>query len=104
MPDRVRQGSLQAFATVPANTWNPLRADKKTPTEKVGVLDIGGQGRNRTTDTRIFSPLLYRLSYLATTSRSLYRIFQKTYRTSVPSIRRNAASMGRELGLSAIYE
>src|SRR6266704_4921063 len=24
-----------------------------------------GQGRNRTTDTRIFSPLLYRLSYLA---------------------------------------
>ena len=26
---------------------------------------LGGQGRNRTTDTRIFSPLLYRLSYLA---------------------------------------
>jgi hypothetical protein len=26
----------------------------------------GGQGRNRTTDTRIFSPLLYQLSYLAT--------------------------------------
>ena len=25
----------------------------------------GGQGRNRTTDTGIFSPLLYRLSYLA---------------------------------------
>ncbi len=24
-----------------------------------------GQGRNRTADTRIFSPLLYRLSYLA---------------------------------------
>ena len=29
-------------------------------------LGEGGQGRNRTTDTRIFSPLLYRLSYLAT--------------------------------------
>jgi hypothetical protein len=29
------------------------------------VLDYGGQGRNRTTDTRIFSPLLYQLSYLA---------------------------------------
>src|SRR5882762_11161011 len=28
--------------------------------------EVGGQGRNRTTDTRIFSPLLYRLSYLAT--------------------------------------
>src|SRR6266700_8382127 len=26
---------------------------------------FGGQGRNRTTDTRIFSPLLYQLSYLA---------------------------------------
>ena len=26
---------------------------------------IGGQGRNRTTDTRIFNPLLYQLSYLA---------------------------------------
>ena len=26
---------------------------------------IGGPGRNRTTDTRIFSPLLYRLSYRA---------------------------------------
>ena len=25
----------------------------------------GGQGRNRTVDTRIFSPLLYQLSYLA---------------------------------------
>ena len=28
---------------------------------------VGGQGRNRTADTRIFSPLLYQLSYLATT-------------------------------------
>ena len=27
--------------------------------------DIGGQGQNRTADTGIFSPLLYRLSYLA---------------------------------------
>jgi hypothetical protein len=25
---------------------------------------FGAQGRNRTTDTRIFSPLLYQLSYL----------------------------------------
>ncbi len=29
-------------------------------------LTNGGQGRNRTVDTRIFSPLLYQLSYLAT--------------------------------------
>jgi hypothetical protein len=26
---------------------------------------IDGQGQNRTADTRIFSPLLYQLSYLA---------------------------------------
>ena len=26
---------------------------------------FGGQGRNRTVDTRIFNPLLYQLSYLA---------------------------------------
>ena len=25
---------------------------------------VGAQGRNRTTDTRIFNPLLYQLSYL----------------------------------------
>ena len=30
------------------------------------IRGTGGQGRNRTTDTRIFSPLLYQLSYLAT--------------------------------------
>ena len=30
-----------------------------------GVFQFGGLGRNRTTDTRIFSPLLYRLSYRA---------------------------------------
>ena len=32
----------------------------------VGVLS-GGQERDRTADTRIFSPLLYQLSYLAAT-------------------------------------
>ena len=33
----------------------------------------GGQGRNRTTDTRIFSPLLYQLSYLAAGTRPEFR-------------------------------
>ena len=32
----------------------------------------GAQGRNRTTDTRIFSPLLYRLSYLGAAGAPLY--------------------------------
>jgi hypothetical protein len=31
----------------------------------LGFLEVhGAQGRNRTVDTRIFNPLLYRLSYL----------------------------------------
>ena len=31
----------------------------------LGYVDsFGAQGRNRTADTRIFSPLLYQLSYL----------------------------------------
>ena len=30
------------------------------------LIEFGGQGRDRTGDTRIFSPLLYQLSYLAT--------------------------------------
>jgi len=29
------------------------------------MREVGGQEWNRTTDTRIFNPLLYRLSYLA---------------------------------------
>ncbi len=33
----------------------------------VVLIRDGAQGRNRTTDTRIFSPLLYRLSYLGIT-------------------------------------
>ena len=32
---------------------------------RLGLHGDGGQGRNRTNDTRIFSPLLYQLSYLA---------------------------------------
>ena len=33
--------------------------------EKLGLGRESGQGQNRTADTRIFSPLLYQLSYLA---------------------------------------
>ena len=35
-----------------------------------GFITDGAQGRNRTTDTRIFNPLLYQLSYLGITARS----------------------------------
>ena len=39
---------------------------------------IGGPGRNRTTDTRIFSPLLYRLSY-----RAIYRLLPLQVRVRI---------------------
>ena len=35
---------------------------RKRPTENGWALNNGGQSRNRTTDTRIFNPLLYQLS------------------------------------------
>ena len=35
------------------------------PDESRRRLQSGGLGRNRTTDTRIFNPLLYQLSYRA---------------------------------------
>ena len=34
----------------------------------------GGQGRNRTADTRIFSPVLYRLSYLPENGKRVNRL------------------------------
>src|SRR6267378_7557758 len=48
---------------------------------------FGGQGRNRTTDTRIFSPLLYQLSYLA-----------------VPEARRNRKMRSALLGRRGLYQ
>jgi hypothetical protein len=43
----------------------PVRNAAQRLTEGMNLtLTNGAQGRNRTTDTRIFSPLLYRLSYL----------------------------------------
>ena len=37
-------------------------------TNPTTLMIIGAQRRNRTTDTRIFNPLLYRLSYLGISS------------------------------------
>ena len=39
----------------------------------------GGLGRNRTTDTRIFNPLLYRLSYQAK-PQIISEFFQSDYK------------------------
>ena len=60
--------SVEYRAAMCAFTW--LEYDKGTSigtvqAGKVGHRGSGGQGRNRTIDTRIFNPLLYQLSYLA---------------------------------------
>ncbi len=47
-----------------ARTARGSAENKKANREGLAVLD-GGQGRSRTADTGIFSPLLYQLSYLA---------------------------------------
>ena len=40
-------------------------SNTKKPDHSIRLFNSGGPGRNRTTDTRIFSPLLYQLSYQA---------------------------------------
>jgi hypothetical protein len=48
------------------------KAKRLAARERMQAVDLsGGQGRNRTTDTRIFNPLLYQLSYLAWGGREL---------------------------------
>ena len=53
-------------ADLTALSGRPRRQRVSYESKATGILQIdGGQGQNRTADTRIFSPLLYRLSYLA---------------------------------------
>jgi hypothetical protein len=52
-------------------------ADTKKPPRGWFFSRTGGQGRNRTADTRIFNPLLYQLSYLANREAKLYRLIWK---------------------------
>ena len=45
--------------------WPPIGWPLLSLRQSYQQLSPYGQGRNRTDDTRIFSPLLYQLSYLA---------------------------------------
>ena len=58
----------------PGQDWHCGRI-RNSP-ESVRALEYGGQARNRTTDTRIFSPLLYQLSYLANEDGSIANRFR----------------------------
>ena len=53
---------------------------------KSRAFRFGGLGRNRTTDTRIFNPLLYRLSYQAKT-KNYRHLFGKKQIISVLSLK-----------------
>ena len=50
----------------PLSIWANSPGHKKKLGKSEFIKEFGGQGRDRTGDTRIFSPLLYQLSYLAT--------------------------------------
>lgn len=66
---------------------------KKPNRERLG-LEIGGLGRNRTADTRIFNPLLYRLSYRAKEA----KLYQREIRqSSVACVTAGHCSVGSGL-------
>ena len=47
---------------------------QKQPEAGLILVKTGGLGRNRTADTRLFRPLLYRLSYQAVSSLEIKRL------------------------------
>lgn len=64
---------------------------------------LGGLGRNRTTDTRIFNPLLYQLSYQANEVRNYTQIFAPLHAAAVVRAahrRRRVAALYRPVHLS----
>src|SRR5687768_5389842 len=61
----VRVGTRSDKVQTKLNWISDLGESAETVTGLIVKRSNGGQGRNRTADTRIFSPLLYRLSYLA---------------------------------------
>jgi hypothetical protein len=70
-------------------------------------LEISAQGRNRTTDTGIFSPLLYRLSYLGVRSAARSRTLRAAGSAGMPrglgSVkRRDCTSRGRVSALAHV--
>ena len=66
---------------------------RKTPRTLrfLGLDTAGGLGRNRTTDTRIFNPLLYQLSYRATKKRE----YSKEFRLAQDFLPMRSHNMGK---------
>src|SRR5262245_42650969 len=60
-----RPGSNNEHSTGKVEAENKTYSGVQSPNWLTSKKGECGQGQNRTADTRIFSPLLYRLSYLA---------------------------------------
>ncbi len=62
----VHRASIVVASTMFCRRWLAF-VEKPRPANRAGLSyeNGGGLGRNRTTDTRIFNPLLYQLSYQA---------------------------------------
>tara|TARA_B100000035_G_scaffold284969_1_gene268242 strand:- start:156 stop:425 length:270 start_codon:yes stop_codon:yes gene_type:complete len=52
------------------NFFSVFNALGRIKSHTIAMRNNGAQGRDRTTDTRIFSPLLYQLSYLGDETRN----------------------------------
>ena len=63
--DFERENQIIQHSNPSRKSLNPVNPDQKKATNKfvASQILICGVGRDRTADTRIFSPLLYRLSY-----------------------------------------
>jgi hypothetical protein len=71
---------------------------------KIALISLGGQGVNRTLDTRIFSPLLYRLSYLPTATAARIRGRSERSFVSSRSVPCNRTKKLRLFQISAFLE
>ena len=65
MCGELQKHSSPAFFSVTRHPSTNPKEQNPHQLARVGVLEFGGLGRNRTIDTRIFNPLLYQLSYRA---------------------------------------
>jgi hypothetical protein len=65
-PEQLSQDNRPASSQFQlCNQIEEVAPKKKPQPLLIGAFKLGGLGRNRTIDTRIFNPLLYQLSYRA---------------------------------------
>ena len=78
LPETVDMDAIRALHADLARQLDQSPMTSNLCGETMAARDDGAQGRNRTSDTRIFSPLLYRLSYLGTRE-AVYKLARRGY-------------------------